>query len=107
MEIVEVAVEDLDVGAEEAVLADPDPGALGLDHQVVVELGAVADLDPRLRHRRLHVAVAGVEERRGLPAELDAVAEHDLAGADEEDRLIDDGLALDQYRSGIGSSVAR
>src|SRR5215212_1672840 len=62
IEIVEVAVEDLDVRAEEAIAADPDPGSLGLEHRVVVELHAVADLDDRLRARDLDVAVARVEQ---------------------------------------------
>src|ERR1700759_2974759 len=85
VEVVEVGVEDLDVGAEEAVLADPDARALALQHQVVVELGAVTDLDRRLRGADLNVTVAGVEEGRGAPAELDPLAEGDGAVADPED----------------------
>jgi hypothetical protein len=63
MEVVEVAVEDLDVSAEEPVASDADSGALALDHQVVVELGAIADLDRGLVGAGLDVAVARVEER--------------------------------------------
>jgi hypothetical protein len=72
---VEVAVEDLDVSAEEAVTADADPGPLALDHQVVVELGAIANLDQGIAGARLDMAVTRVEERRIGPAELDPLAQ--------------------------------
>ena len=55
-----------------ASAADPDPGALALEHRVVVELDAIAELDLRVRVGDLDVAVAGVEQRRAAPAELDA-----------------------------------
>jgi hypothetical protein len=71
----EVAVEDLHVSTEEPVAADADPGPLALDHQVVVELGAIAELDPSGIAARLDVAVASVEERRVRPAELDPLAQ--------------------------------
>src|SRR6201999_818998 len=70
-----------------------DPGAVALQEDVVVELGAVADRDRRLQRPHLEVAVAGVEERRAGPAEEDRVPEGDPPGADVEDRLDDDRLA--------------
>jgi hypothetical protein len=63
VEVVEVAVEDLHVSAEEPVAADADAGPLALDHQVVVELSAIAELDQSVSGAGLDVAVARVEER--------------------------------------------
>src|SRR5262249_43982175 len=87
VQVVEVAVEDLDVGAEEPVAADADAAALALDHQVVVELGAIADLDPRPLAAALDVAVAAVKEGRVAPTELHPLPQPDLTAPAEEDRL--------------------
>ena len=52
-----------DIPAEQHVATDPDARALGLHEEVVVELRAVADLDPRRWDGDLDVAVTREIER--------------------------------------------
>ena len=47
VEVVEVAVEDLDARSDQRARADADAGPLALDEGVVVDLHAVAELDRR------------------------------------------------------------
>ena len=93
MEVVEVRIEDLHVGAQQRARADVDAGALALDVGVVVDLGLVADLDHCLGGRRLQVQVAGVELGRGRPAEAHVAPDRDRAAAEQQHRLVHDPLA--------------
>src|ERR1700691_676768 len=99
VEIVEVAVENLDAGADQRVCADTDARPFALDEGVVVDLGTLAEFDYRLRRGCLDVAVAAVELHRSGPAELDVAANDDRAVAEQQDGL--------QYHRGAAHTLTR
>src|ERR1700748_266515 len=77
MQLVEVAVEDLDERTDKRTWTDANSRPLAFDVRVVVDLGAVAVLDHRRRRHDLNMAISGVEADRRPPPKLDVAADHD------------------------------
>src|SRR5882762_10377740 len=105
MQIMEIRIDDLSIGADQGPFPNKDTGAIAGNGDTVVHPHAVLDFDNGSLAPRLKKDVAAQEVRGRVTAEVDGTFESNRALAEELDGLADDGLAFDVITIGKKSKL--